>query len=87
MCLPFVKFQISTQNPQALWPAVDRQESLWFTGILLPRDFRGKTMEAVTGRAINNASRYRVTNKKFKFRNLEREKRSREKNFISIKDG
>ena len=37
-----------TQSPQALWPAVGRQERLWGTGILLPQDLCGKIMEAVT---------------------------------------
>ena len=40
-------FQSCTQSPQALWPAVVRQERLWGTGILLPQDFCGKTMEAI----------------------------------------
>ena len=40
--------QSCTQNPQALWPAVGCQERLWGTGILLPQDFCGKTMEAIT---------------------------------------
>ena len=40
--------QSCTQSPQALWPAGGRQERLWGTGILLPQDFCGKTMEAVT---------------------------------------
>ena len=39
--------QSRTQSPQALWPAVSRQERLWGTTILLPRDFCGKTMETV----------------------------------------
>ena len=37
-----------TQSPQAFWSADGRQERLWGTGILLPQDFFGKTMEAVT---------------------------------------
>ena len=47
---PFSKrsIQSRTQRPQALWPAVGRQERLWGTGILLPQDFCGKTMEAAT---------------------------------------
>ena len=40
--------QSRTQSPQALWPAVGRQEKFWGTGILLPQDFCGKTMETVT---------------------------------------
>ena len=40
--------QFCTQSPQAVWPAVGRQERLWGTGILLPQDYCGKTMEAVT---------------------------------------
>ena len=39
--------QSCTQSPQALWPAVGRQERLWGTGILLPQNFCSKTMEAV----------------------------------------
>ena len=35
------------QSPQALSPAVGRQERLWGTRILLPQDFCGKTKEAV----------------------------------------
>ena len=63
-CLSMIKFAISTQSPQALWPAVSRQERLWGTGILLLQNFRGKTMQVVTGQPINNASRYRATNQK-----------------------
>ena len=63
-CLPFVEFDIGTQSPQALWPAVDHQERLWGTRILLTQDFRGKTMQAVTGQPINNACRYRESNQK-----------------------
>ena len=40
--------QSRIQSPQALWPAVGRQERLWGTGILLPQDFCGKTMEVST---------------------------------------
>ena len=67
-----IKFAISSQSPQALWPAVGRQERLWGIGILLPHDFRGKTMQAIKGKPINNGrvtgqpmkngSRYRATN-------------------------
>ena len=39
--------QSRTKSPLALWPAVGPQERLWGTGILLPHDFCGKTMEAV----------------------------------------
>ena len=46
-----------TQSPQALWPAISRQERLWGHRILLPQDFCGKTMETVTEQPI----------KKFKF--------------------
>ena len=42
------KLQSRTQSPQALWPAVGRQERLGGTGILLPQDFFDKTMQAVT---------------------------------------
>ena len=69
-CLSIIKFAISTQSPQALWPAVNRQERLWGTGILLLQDFRGKTMQAVTEQPI----------KKFKFRNLRQVKPSKGKN-------
>ena len=61
-CLDIVKFVTSTQSPRALWLALDRQERLWGTGILLPHDFRGKTMQAVTWQPINNASQYTATN-------------------------
>ena len=50
-------FQSRTQSPQALWPAVGRQERLWGTGISLPQDFCGK----------NNASRNGADNQKFSF--------------------
>ena len=40
--------QSRNQSPQALWPAVGRQERLRGTGILLPQDFCGNTMEALT---------------------------------------
>ena len=43
-----VRFQSRTQSPQPLWPAVGREERLWGIGILLPQDFCGKTIEAVT---------------------------------------
>ena len=44
-----VCIQCRTQSPQVLWSAVGLQERLWgtCTGILLPQDFCGKTMEAV----------------------------------------
>ena len=63
-CLSIIKFTISTQSPQALWPAVGRQERLRFTGILLTQDFRGKTMQAIKGKLINNARSYRATHQK-----------------------
>ena len=39
-------------NPQVLWPVVCRQERLLGTGILLPQDFCGKTMQTLTGQPI-----------------------------------
>ena len=78
-CLSIIKFAISIQSPQALWPAVGRQERLWGTGILLLQDFRGKTMQAIKGKPINNASRYRATNQKIKFRKLRQIKTNRGK--------
>ena len=44
----YVRPQSRTQSPQALWPVVGLQERLWGTGILLPQDFCGKTMEVIT---------------------------------------
>ena len=47
--------QSRTQSPQALWPAVSRQERNWGTeilpGVLLPQDFCGKRLQAVTRQA------------------------------------
>ena len=37
--LLFTYVQSRNQGPQALYPAVGRQERLWGTGILLPQDF------------------------------------------------
>ena len=51
------ELQSRTQSPQALWPAVGRQERLWGTGILLPQDFCSETMQTATRQPI----------KKFKF--------------------
>ena len=45
--------QSRIQSPQALWPAVVRQEKLWGTGILLLQDVCSKTMQAVTEQPIN----------------------------------
>ena len=44
--------QSRNQTPQALLPAVGRQERLWGTGILLPQDFCGKTVQAIAGQPI-----------------------------------
>ena len=48
--------QSRTQSPQALWPAVSRQERLWghriLSPLLLPQDFCGKTVETVTEQPI-----------------------------------
>ena len=51
--------QSRTQS-QALWPAVGRQERLGGTGILLPQDFCGKTMQAVTGQPIKKIKFFRI---------------------------
>ena len=51
--------QSRTQSPQALWPAVSRQERLWGHRILLPQDFCGKTMETVTERPIKKFEFFR----------------------------
>ena len=40
--------QSRTQSPLAFWSAGGRQERLWGSGILLPQEFCGKTMQAVT---------------------------------------
>ena len=48
-----------TQSPQALWPAVSRQERLWGHRILLPQDFCGKTMETVTEQPIKTFEFFR----------------------------
>ena len=42
-----IRSQSRIQNPQVLWPAVSRKQRLWGTGILLPQDFCGKTMQAL----------------------------------------
>ena len=44
--------QSRTQSPLAFWSADGRQQRLWGTGILLPQDFCGKTMEVVAGQPI-----------------------------------
>ena len=52
--------QSPIQSPQALLPAVCRQERLWSTGILLPQDFCGKTMQAVAWQPIKNFNFFRI---------------------------
>ena len=42
--------QSRTQSPQALWPAVGRQERLWGTGILLPQDFCARFLQSLSWR-------------------------------------
>ena len=44
--------QSRTQSPQALWTVVSHQERLWSTGILLPQDFCGNKIQAVTEQSI-----------------------------------
>ena len=44
--------QSRTKRRQAFWPAGGRQERLAGTGNLLPQDFCGKTMQAVTEQPI-----------------------------------
>ena len=51
--------QSRTQSPQALWPAVSRQERLWGHPILLPQDFCGKTTETVTEQPIKKFEFFR----------------------------
>ena len=48
--------QSRTQSPQALWPAVCRQKRLWGTGISIPQEFCGETMQDVTG-AVNKKNK------------------------------
>ena len=47
-----VHLQSRTQSPLAFWSAGGRQERLWGAGILLPQDFCGKTMQAVTANLV-----------------------------------
>ena len=52
--------QSRTQSPLAFWSADGRQQRLWGTGILLPQDFCGKTMEVVAGQPIKNFFFFRI---------------------------
>ena len=52
--------QCRTQSPLAFWSAGGRQERLWGTGIQLPQDFCGKTMEAVAGQPIKKFNCFRI---------------------------
>ena len=65
--------QYHSQSPQALWPAVGRQERLWGAGILLPQDFCGKTMQAVTEQPIKNFKVFRFDQSPFGGKVLDKE--------------
>ena len=56
----FRRHQSRTQSPQALWPAVCRQGRLWGTGILLPQNFCGKTIQTVAGQPFKKIKFFRV---------------------------
>lgn len=47
------EFQFCIQTPQAFLSAGGHQEKLLGTGILLPQEFCGKTMQAIMGQPIN----------------------------------
>ena len=55
-----VIMQSRTQSPLALWSAGGRQERLQGIGILLPQDFCGKTMQAVTGQPVQKFKFFRI---------------------------
>ena len=57
--------QSRTQSPQAFWSAGGCQERLWGSGILLPQDFCGKTMQVVIKLLRNRQSKKKK--KKFQF--------------------
>ena len=52
--------QSRTQSPLGFWSAGGRLERLWGTGILLPRDFCGKTMQAIMGQPIKKFKFFRI---------------------------
>ena len=55
LCVTILTHQSHMQSPQALCPAVGHQERVWSGNRnFITADFRGKTMQAVSGQPIKN---------------------------------